>query len=354
MQSEKAEISADTSQTKFVRLSKAEKKALRAQRAVERKHMWRQRHKEAQHAAVAARAAAREERLAQMDETERAEHEAAERAERERLYHEKVAQTRRVDEAFTQGLRVALDLSYGGRMSHKEQTSLARQLSRCWGANRRASHPVMLHLAGLGTCPEGCLPPVDDVARWKVHRVTADVADAFPRDELVFLSPDADEPLTALDPRAVYVIGGLVDSSVQKRTSLQKAQELGARAVRLPLAEHAPNANPRLPLTLTAVLEILLAVHAGGTWSDAVHAAVAPRHLRANCWQNGRAARRQESRSRAAASWGIKPKAPPPGVAGSSSAAEGGDLEGSDGDDAAEDGEESDEEGDEADNDFDL
>ena len=50
-----------------MRKSKAEKKALRAQRAIEQKKAWRQRHKEAQHVAVAARATAREERMASMD-----------------------------------------------------------------------------------------------------------------------------------------------------------------------------------------------------------------------------------------------------------------------------------------------
>ena len=305
----------------FVRKSKAEKKALRAQRAIEQKKAWRQRHKEAQHVAVAARATAREERMASMDEGERAEFDATERAERDRLYHEKVAQSQRVDEALTSGLRVALDLSYGGRMSSKEQTSLARQLSWCWGANRRAHQPISLHLAGLGTCPPGCLPPVEDVERWKVHRVEADVADAFPVDDLVFLSPDADEPLETLDSKKVYVIGGLVDSSVQKHTSLQKANDLGARTVRLPLAEHAPAANPRTPLTLTAVLEILLAVHAGSDWPSALSSAVAPRLLRPNNWENGRGARRQESRARANASWGVTPKSK---SADASSSADGG------------------------------
>lgn len=316
----------------FVRMPKAEKKKLRAERAVERKHHWRERQKEAQHAATAARAAARAERLAALSEDERAAIEAAEREERNRIYHEKVAQTNRIEEALQNGLRVVLDLSYGGRMSAKEQTSLARQLSRCWGANRRAVKPVSLHLAGLGMCPSACLPPAEDVARWKVHRVTEDVSDAFPMERLVFLSPDADEPLTELHTDTTYVIGGLVDSSVQKHTSLAKAHDLGARTLRLPLAEHAPTANPRLPLTLTAVLEILLGVHAGLDWPSALRAAVAPRHLRPNSWENGRAARRQDARNRAAVSWGVQPRAPPPHAQAGTSGDGDGDSRGDGGD----------------------
>jgi tRNA (guanine9-N1)-methyltransferase len=266
----------------FVRLSKQEKKARRAQLHIEKKQAWRQRRKEAQHAAVAERAAQLEAKLAAMSEAERAEHAAAELAERTRRYEEKVAQSARVDAALTGGLRVALDLSYGELMSSKERSSLARQLSRCWGANRRAAAPVSLHLAGLGTCPPACLPTGgEDVVAWKVHRVEADVAEAFPPEQLVFLSPDADEPLDTLDPSLVYVIGGLVDSSVQKRQSFEKAKSVGARVVRLPLKEHAAAANERLPLTLTAVLDILLALNSGADWPRALHGAVALRHTRA-------------------------------------------------------------------------
>ena len=68
--------------TPFVRLSKAEKRARRAELAVETRRLWRLRQKELQHAAVASRAEARAAKLAAMDETERAAFEAADRADR--------------------------------------------------------------------------------------------------------------------------------------------------------------------------------------------------------------------------------------------------------------------------------
>lgn len=38
----------------------------------------------------------------------------------------------------------------------------------------------------------------------------------FSQEELVYLSPDAEEVLETIDPAKVYVIGGLVDRSVSK------------------------------------------------------------------------------------------------------------------------------------------
>ena len=290
------------------RLSKQEKKRLRQEAQVQKKRDWRERAKEKRHAAVIMRRAERIARLAAMSEAERAAAEAAEKAERDRLYQEKVAQSKRIDEAYERGLRVALDLSYSEHMNPKEHKSLSRQVARCWGLNRRAALPISLHLTGLARCPRACLP-VDEatgsevVSKWKVHRLDEDVSAAFQHDELVFLSPDADEPLLALDPSKVYVIGGLVDTSVIKRASYGKASGLGARAVRLPLAEHAPVAHARLPLTLTSVLDILLTVHAGGTWGDAVKHAVAPRLLRPPTYEHSRAARRASTRALFNAKW---------------------------------------------------
>ncbi len=295
------------------RLTKVQKKELRQKMQIAKKAKWREREREVRRQKVAARSADLEARLAAMSAEERAAYEAEEKRRRDELYDARVVQSAKLDAALagSGGLRVAIDLSYGDRMSAKEQASLARQLTRCWGANRRAAAPCGLHLTGLGSCPAACLPTNagrPDHLSWKVGAHDGDVTEAFPLHDLVFLSPDASEVLTELDPSKVYVIGGLVDASVQKQQSLQKACGLGARAVRLPLAEHAVVAHGRLPLTLTAVLELLLTVHAGGEWADAVRGAVAPRLQRDEGMKRalGRENRRKASREGWLNTWGPK------------------------------------------------
>jgi len=236
--------------------------------------MWRQREREKHKQKVHQRHVERESKLNAMTPEERASFEAKVKEERDRLYHECCKQTARVQSAFEGGLRVAIDLSYGHMMTHKEQASLSRQLSRCWGINRRASAPVSLHFTALDSCPPACLPKDNDHLIWKVHCVGAEVADHFSRDELVFLSPDADSVLLELDQSKVYVIGGLVDSSVQKATSLRRADGLGVASARLPLNEFGTVAHQRLPLTLPAVLEILVGVNHDKDWAKAIETAV--------------------------------------------------------------------------------
>ena len=297
----------------FRRLSKQEKRAQKAQHARDTKVLRRLRDKERKSTRASLKTAARTAHLLSMSAEEQALFLAQELEERERNRLNQLQQAAAVDSAYHSGLRVVLDLSYSEKMSDKEQASLARQIMICWGSNRKAIKPVALHLAGLASCSTACLPPSEHTASWRVHRIDEDVTDAFPRDDLVFLSPDAEEPLTSLDPQCVYVVGGLVDSNVQKQTSLEKARANGARAVRLPLAEHAPlAASKRLPLTLTSVLEILAAVNNGTSWPAALHAAVAPRLQRPRTGENSRRARRAESRAQFAATWGPRSTASPP------------------------------------------
>lgn len=52
--------------------------------------------------------------------------------------------------------------------------------------------------------------------RWAANRLQAATLDSYPASALVMLSPDAKQPLEALDPAKVYCVGGLVDRSPRK------------------------------------------------------------------------------------------------------------------------------------------
>ena len=119
----------------------------------------------------------------------------------------------------------------------------------------------------------------DDLRR--VRNLRDNVQAHFAAEELVFLSPEADEVLAELDMSKVYVIGGLVDRSTHKCASLSLAKRLGAASVRLPLQEYVPEVvSGRLPLNLVAVLQMLLVVNETADWRLAVRHAVPLRKLR--------------------------------------------------------------------------
>ena len=65
--------------------------------------------------------------------------------------------------------------------------------------------------------------------------------DLFKQENIVYLSPDAEEVIETVDPEKTYVIGGIVDRVTEKGipryASLEASQADKVKALRLPLDE---------------------------------------------------------------------------------------------------------------------
>ena len=189
--------------------------------------------------------------------------------------------------AVATAVRVAIDLSFGQRMCTTEHKSLARQLVRCYGANKKRPSPLELHLTSMSVATQeypDCLPPENHYKKWNrdfINLLDPPAQDVWGSDELVWLSPDADVPLEApLSPKSVYVLGGLIDRSVDKNQTLLRAEACGAVARRFPIREYASHANLNTILALPACIEILADVHSGASWEAALAAALPVRRIR--------------------------------------------------------------------------
>lgn len=189
----------------------------------------------------------------------------------------------RLQAARADGLPVCLDLQYAAAMTEKQQTRLCGQLARVYGANRRAERPVRLvltHLPEESQLHQLCCRRIAGFPQLQLERQPAGPAALFPPSRLVFLSPDAEEPLLQLLPDRVYVIGGLVDETVVGGLSRAAAERAGATAARLPLREylrHDGGGATGCVLTVNQVFEVLLSVWAGRGWTEALAAAVPTR-----------------------------------------------------------------------------
>uniref|UniRef100_A0A2K5V298 tRNA (guanine(9)-N(1))-methyltransferase n=1 Tax=Macaca fascicularis TaxID=9541 RepID=A0A2K5V298_MACFA len=60
----------------------------------------------------------------------------------------------------------------------------------------------------------------------------------FPLETLVYLTPDSEHALEDVDLNKVYILGGLVDESIQKKVTFQKAWEYSVKTARLPIQEY--------------------------------------------------------------------------------------------------------------------
>ncbi|KAJ7335188.1 hypothetical protein JRQ81_013129 [Phrynocephalus forsythii] len=190
----------------------------------------------------------------------------------------------RLLEAKETGPWLCVDLSMTHHMSQKEISRLAAQIRRLYGSNKKAQEPFWLYLTGcVKSSPihEACVRMNDGFANYLMDVTPESYLDLFPLEKIVYLTPDAENALEGVDPQKVYVLGGLVDESIQKKLTFQRAQEEQLQTARLPIHEYmVKNINVKnyhsTTLTINQVFDALLTFHETKSWVEALKAAVSP------------------------------------------------------------------------------
>ena len=139
------------------------------------------------------------------------------------------------------GPYIVLDMDYRHLMSVRERTNTVKQILDAMGYNLQMKNPFFFHLTGVGDSPEQQFKRFNDItARFEVNATAESYLDLFPREQLVYLSPDAPVELQHFDPNLVYIVGGLVDKKFQVRESFSRAREQKIKMARIPLDTYLP------------------------------------------------------------------------------------------------------------------
>lgn len=180
----------------------------------------------------------------------------------------------------TRGMSIYVECTLSQDRREKEIRSLVRQLQYCLAANRRAVYPARLVFTGFKGAVKQFAEDSMGAASWKAQLCEETVAEALSVDAaeykrpIIVLSPDAEEALSTVDEDTVYVVGGLVDRTVKKGITTKLAADHGWIARRLPLQEHFGHSAV---LNVNDVVAILLLVHGGSEWEDALMTAIPQR-----------------------------------------------------------------------------
>nr|AAW25181.2 SJCHGC04264 protein [Schistosoma japonicum] len=197
--------------------------------------------------------------------------------------------TKRLETALSKGIRIYIDCSYEPLMSPKECNKFAQQLCRLYGANKKATSPFSLNLVSFSQCGplfQACQSKCDGFLNYKIGLYSAPASSITPENiEIVYLSPDAKEPLLSISENCAYVIGCLVDEHILKGQSQQEAKTKGCRAFRLPIQEfcyQCTTGRKSSPvLAINHVIDILLAYKKnGGDWKAALEFGLPRRFLK--------------------------------------------------------------------------
>ncbi|XP_048786782.1 tRNA methyltransferase 10 homolog B [Lagopus muta] len=188
----------------------------------------------------------------------------------------------RLLDARAAGPRLCVDLGVADRMTPKETSRLAAQIRRLYGANRRAERPFWLCLTELvpgSPIHRECLRMNDGFSGYLMDTTQESYLDLFPLDAIVYLTPDSENVLEDIDPKKVYVLGGLVDESIHKNLTLQRAREQSLQTARLPIREYmVKSTNTKNyyseTLAINQVFDVLSTYYKTQSWPDALKAGV--------------------------------------------------------------------------------
>ncbi|XP_034418136.1 tRNA methyltransferase 10 homolog C [Cyclopterus lumpus] len=172
------------------------------------------------------------------------------------------------------GQPLVFDMSYESNMTRRELDNTVAQLLEVEGWNRRAAEPYHLHFCNLqadGAYRSELVKRYGDEAwdRLLVTSTDQQHVDRFPREQLVYLTADSPNVLRTYDHSKVYIVGALVDRSIQSGLSLANAKRLNLATARLPLDEFLQWEMGAKNLTLDQMIRIMLALKETGKWEEA-------------------------------------------------------------------------------------
>ncbi|KFD54827.1 hypothetical protein M513_04261 [Trichuris suis] len=195
----------------------------------------------------------------------------------------------KIDEArlaFAQmyGQPLVLDMSPMKELSPIETDLTWSQLRECYFVNRTHLVPFDLHFTDcdptLKTWSDSERYFCGGLDKYMLQWHQQSFYDMFPRERLVYLSPDSRRMLDAVESDKIYVIGAMVDRPNRLNWTLGKAKQLNITTAKLPLDKYVRWHSGTKSLTLNQVVGILLdVVQNGGDWSSAIVKNVPKRKL---------------------------------------------------------------------------
>ncbi|MES1905229.1 MAG: tRNA methyltransferase 10 [Paramarteilia canceri] len=148
----------------------------------------------------------------------------------------------------------------------------------CYSLNRHLQAPIHFHLTSFNA--EMAVRFAPDIQKWDVHRHMESAFEIFNKDDIVYLSPDSDTLLDTIDDSKIYVIGGIIDHTVEKNISLDCANNANVQTARLPIKENLPLFKNSCVLTVNQVFKILLDRFHDKSWTDVFEENIPKRKFR--------------------------------------------------------------------------
>ena len=155
---------------------------------------------------------------------------------------------------------IVVDCSFDALMRQRHIVSLSFQIRDSFGFNRNMRRPCRFIVScpeNDGECTRSALANYHDANRWAPFELSdkSYLDLGFERQNLIYLTSDAQEALEDIPDKSVLIVGGLIDRNERKGCTLEKAGHVNIRACRLPLDQVAVRGGQML--TSCHVVEIV-------------------------------------------------------------------------------------------------
>lgn len=129
--------------------------------------------------------------------------------------------------------KIVIDLAFAATMSTGEKSSLTSQIALLVNMGRKCEKPFQIHICNNTDAVTQEYFERNNASKWPINFHTTGI-EKF-GEKFVYLSPDAESALGDFGDSTNFVIGGLIDRTIQKNASLDRSASLGVEARRLPL-----------------------------------------------------------------------------------------------------------------------
>ncbi|GLT80238.1 hypothetical protein SLA2020_516900 [Shorea laevis] len=185
----------------------------------------------------------------------------------EKRSEERERKIEKLTKAKENGQNIVIDLEFAHLMTESEIHSLVQQIMYCYAVNGRSASPAHLWLTGCQGEMGSQLQRLPGFDKWIIEKENRSYMDALQdqKENLVYLTADSETMLDELDPRKIYIVGGLVDRNRWKGITMKKAEEQGIQTAKLPIGNYMKMSSSQV-LTVNQVIEILLSFSETKDW----------------------------------------------------------------------------------------
>ena len=187
--------------------------------------------------------------------------------------------------------KIIFDLNYNNMMNYNELKSLVFQIALSYGINKKNKNKIAFYLSNYSNENNNIVSLFEKIGAnsWEINYSEKNFYEIEEllnlNKKFIYLSPESEYDLEEVNDNYIFVIGGLIDKTIIKNKSLERAINIENKKIidietrRLPLKKYIGNIF-KTELNINTVVEILSNYLDTKDWKNSILKVLPLRNLR--------------------------------------------------------------------------